>query len=160
MSPPARSHVHIRSLDNSRGVDARVKKESLVLGRKDGIDKYFGNLLEMDEAAPLALLAGEIVHELRLEAIPARLFIPVNQDECRYARRGRKRGRFGAEERLWARVDLDLVAIDAVVPGRICDRFRITALSQLSCNLSWIDVFPGGKRVGSGVDAHRVSERP
>ena len=68
-------------------------------------------------------------------------------------------GWFGAEKRLWPRVDLDLIATDAVVPGGICGRFRIPALSQLSCNLSWLDGFPGGKRVGSGVDADRISER-
>ena len=57
-----------------------MEEETLVLGGKDGIDEHFRNLLEMNEAASLALFACEIVHELRLKTIPGRFFIAIHQD--------------------------------------------------------------------------------
>jgi len=76
-----------------------MEEESLVLGRKDGIDEHFRNLLEVKSAAPLALLAGEIVHELRLKAIPARCLISINQDDAADKPIAEQNaGRFGPEK--------------------------------------------------------------
>ena len=109
-----------------------MEEETLVLGGKDGIDEHFRNLLEVNEAAVLALLACEIVHELRLKTIPGRFFVAIirtilpirNKTAKRQARCENDCGPGGL---------LDLIAADPVVPGTAV---RIPALLQLRCNLS------------------------
>ena len=118
-------HIDVGGLDDADRIEAGVLEEALVFGRSDGLHQDWRNVVELHHPPLLAVAAGEVGDQLRLELILAARRVVLQGDDLRdLAACESDQPGFLVEIRVASGEDLDGVRADLVVADRVARGIR------------------------------------